>query len=215
MKILLHVGLHRAASTSFQAWLETNRQHLADRRQFLFSDLSSGKQGSLFGALVGSALETAGAEAVTGLALTELEGLSQRFDGGIISDENLLGLLPGAQVPAFSALEPLSLAIEILSAGHEVLPVVIVREPMAWVTSLYRVAQYRSETAGFGEFARAVMPERVSFKGMLEKLSGGIGRKADGSQPRSHRSRRRASLPGGSRSGTRLRRPPARSAQAG
>jgi hypothetical protein len=46
---------------------------------------------------------------------------------------------------------------------------------MAWLISLYRVAQYRSETMSFGEFANAVLPVGASFKEMLERLKAASG----------------------------------------
>ena len=100
MKILVHVGLHRAASTSLQNWFESNRNKLAGARQFLFSDLSSGKQGSLFGTLVGKTLIATGPRAAALLVNEELDRLAADYDGGVLSDENLLGLLlaPAAQL---------------------------------------------------------------------------------------------------------------------
>ena len=171
MKILVHVGLHRAASTSLQNWFESNRNKLAGARQFLFSDLSSGKQGSLFGALVGKTLIGTGPKAAAWLVGEELDRLAADYDGGVLSDENLLGLLPGQGTPAFAATERLAEVFEFLSRKHEVVPVVILREHIAWLVSLYRIAQLRGDCRPFSTFASRALPEDRGFSPMLRRLA--------------------------------------------
>lgn len=171
MKILVHAGLHRAASTSLQNWFESNRNKLAGARQFLFSDLSSGKQGSLFGTLVGKTLIATGPRAAALLVNEELDRLAADYDGGVLSDENLLGLLPGQGTPAFAATERLAQVFEYLSRRHKIVPVVVLREHSAWLVSLYRIAQLRGDCRPFSTFASRVLPGGQGFSPMLRRLT--------------------------------------------
>ncbi|MFT3986790.1 hypothetical protein [Aestuariivirga sp.] len=172
MKIAVHVGLHRAASTALQRYLEDHRTALEAEGVFLLTDLSSGAQPSLLGVLVGDTLQADSAEAIALMVEEELERLSRTWRAVVISDENLTGLMPGLNGPAFSKLEPLVQVLRNIANRHELLPVLVLREHTAWLTSLYRIAQLRGQTIDFMTFTQEVLPPSTGFRPVVEQLSG-------------------------------------------
>jgi hypothetical protein len=171
MKLLFHVGLHRAASTSFQTWIESNREAWGRSRRFIYSDLSSGSQGSVFGALMGNTLASAGPETVAELLEEDLERRATDFDGGLLSDENMLGMIPGQRMRAFAAAQGLTTVFTRLARRHSIVPVVILRDHVSWLVSLYRIAQFRGDVRTFSEFAGQALPGKAGFAPVLARLA--------------------------------------------
>lgn len=169
MRLIIHCGLHRAASTSFERWLE-DRKPALDAQGILVAGGSS--DGSLLGSVWGRTLELAGPEAAAAAIGEELAALAPRYRCAIITDENALGGLPRCGVPAFSAADRLARLLGLLSAAHEVVPVLILREHLAWLESLYRIAQFRCETAGYDVFRAEVFSGNLPFSGLLDTLAG-------------------------------------------
>ena len=169
MKLIFHLGLHRAASTSFQAWIAANRE--AWPRCFAISDLSSGNQGSAFGALVGRTLATAGPGNVALLLQEELEQRAADFDAGLLSNENILGMMPGQPVRTFASAGQVCEVLSVLAQSHTVSPAIILRDHLSWIASLYRIAQLRGELREFSEFAAHVLPKQNSYSHLLRRLS--------------------------------------------
>ncbi len=169
MKLIFHLGLHRAASTSFQAWIAAESE--AWPRCFAISDLSSGNQGSAFGALVGRTLATAGPGNVALLLQEELEKRAADFDAGLLSDENMLGMMPGQPVRALASAGQVCEVLSVLAQNHTVIPAIILRDHLSWLASLYRIAQFRGELREFSEFAAHVLPKPNSYSHLLRRLS--------------------------------------------
>ncbi|MBI2719570.1 MAG: hypothetical protein HY245_04015 [Rhizobiales bacterium] len=176
MKLVIHMGLHRTGSTALKAWLEERRASFTAARRFLFSDLSSGSQGSLFGVLIGKTLRLTGPAAAAAVVEEELARLAGSFDGGLVSDENLLGPMPGSEAQAFAALPVIASTLELLAVRHTVQPVLVLRQHGAWLNSLYRIAQFRGDPRSFVEFASDVLPDGQGFAPLLDRLALACGR---------------------------------------
>lgn len=174
MKLLVHVGLHRAGSTSLQTWLNGAAPRLAEADCFVATAQQAGGEGSVFNLLTGQTFATAGADAVAAVIDDELRQRTASFSCGILSDENLLGAMPKLGVPAFSAAARLAKAFRLLSAHHEIVPVIVLREHVAWMTSLYRVAQFRCETAPFADFTKGLLAGDMPFATVLQTLSDAV-----------------------------------------
>jgi|GEM_PF-6780943 len=172
MKIAIHVGLHRAASTALQHYLENHRKALEAEGVFLLTDLSSGAQPSLLGVMVGDTLQAENADAVGLMVQEELARLSENWRAVVISDENLPGLMPGLNGSAFAKLGPLTQVLGHIAHRHELLPLIILREHTAWLKSLYRIAQLRGEAADFMTFSENALRPATSFRHVVEQLSG-------------------------------------------
>ena len=175
MRLLVHVGFHRAASTAIQTWLQ-QAQPALDRQGCFVVAGERGTTGSLFNVLTGQTLAVAGAETAAAAINEELAASKGQYRCGIISDENLLGPMPRRGVAAFAALDRLASVFNILSREHEIVPVIVLRDHVNWLASLYRVAQFRCETAAFDEFAAGILATDTPFAGLVERLSQSVGK---------------------------------------
>ncbi len=157
------MGLHRAGSTSLQAWLARETPRLEHAGCFA----ATAQEGSIFNLLAGQTFAQADAAAVAGIIAEDLRERGKQFSRGFLSDENLLGAMPRRGVPAFAAAEKLGRVLKLLSADHEIVPVIILREHVAWMSSLYRVAQFRCETASFADFSKGLVAEPTPFAALV------------------------------------------------
>lgn len=171
MKLLIHVGLHRAASTSLQSWLLERKAASEERGCFVHAGLASGHSASPFSILVSSGTDGMGPAAVADYlhaALLELP----HHRGGIVSDENLLGHMPRPGVQPFGRLESLCVTLDALAHDHEIIPVIVLREHVAWLKSLHRTFQTRGGTLGLAAFAKAAGLHHLRFAPVLAALAG-------------------------------------------
>ena len=176
MKILVHVGLHRAASTSLQRWLNGHRTEWEAANRFVHAGLSGASSGSPFAVLVGQHLRNMGPDAAAAFLSARLEETHHRYASGVVSDENLIGPMPGSGTP-FQGAEPLAAVFEALSEVHEIVPVVILREHVAWLHSIHHTQQLRGETRNFADFFHSLPAARLNFGPMLDRLSGSGARR--------------------------------------
>lgn len=170
MKLLVHVGLHRTASTALQAWLQQMTPALEQAGCFTVCPARAATEGSLFNILVGETFRTMGPEAAAEVVAEELARCETRYSCGILSEENLLGPLPSRKTTAFEAIEPFARALELLGGQHEIVPVIVLRDHLSWLKSLYRVAQFRCETALFSDFAGASLGHGTPFRDVISRL---------------------------------------------
>src|SRR5687767_14472782 len=112
MKMLFHIGLHRAASTSLRQWLNEGRQALAEHRIFAATELAGYSGEAPFAFLIGERLEKLGSAAAAEMVEDELARLAHKFEIVIVSDENLPGMMVGRGPRAFEALDRLALLFE-------------------------------------------------------------------------------------------------------
>ena len=171
MKLLVHLGLHRAASTSIQDWLRQAAAGL--ERQGCFTVAGPG---TVFNLLAGNLSDEVGAEAMSNAMDAELEERAARFQSGIVSDENLLGPLPSRTTPALSAIGRIATVLSHLDRSHDVTPLLVLRGHLPWLTSLYRVAQFRCDTGGFPDFVKAAVTTDTPFKDLVSRIGQGITR---------------------------------------
>ncbi|MGQ0485808.1 MAG: hypothetical protein ACT4SY_10715 [Hyphomicrobiales bacterium] len=179
MKLIFHVGLHRAASTSFQRWLKAGREALAGRRIFVAAGLSGAANEQPLSCLVGERFENLGPAAAAQSVGHEFARLAPDYDIAVISEENLPGMMAGRSPRAFEARDRLARLFELLRAEHEIVPVLILREHVSWLVSCYRVYQMRGGVKDFEEFIGGVEPASLEFAPLVERL----GAAADGAGP--------------------------------
>lgn len=179
MKLVFHVGLHRAASTSFRHWLNDGREALAGRRIFVATGLSGAANESPFSCLVGERFENLGPEAAAQVLEPEFARLTSDYDVAVISEENLPGMMAGRSPRAFEARDRLARFFEVLREDHQIVPVLILREHVSWLISCYRMYQMRGGVKDFAEFIGGVEPVSLEFAPLLEQLAAA----ADGASP--------------------------------
>jgi hypothetical protein len=177
MNLVLHLGLHRAASSSLQAWIANARPLLAEASILVLPSAAEPEARPVFAALSGVLLRRAGPAAVANAVAAELDRLQQSWRAVVISDENMLGPFPGGEGPAFAALGDLCTVIGRVASHHEVVPVLVLREHLAWLASLYRVAQFRADVRRFEAFADEVLPGQMPFSNLLTALAAAAGRR--------------------------------------
>jgi hypothetical protein len=97
--------------------------------------------------------------------LAELPGAPHTL---IASDENLPGLMPGRGPCAFAEHERLAAALAILARQHELTLAIILREPVAWLTSIYRVHEARGAAATFEAFVESIAPDSLRLPPLLQ-----------------------------------------------
>jgi hypothetical protein len=175
MRLVFHVGLHRAASTSFRHWLKEGRQALAGRRICVVTGLSGAASESPFSCLVGERFENLGPAAAARLVETEFARLEPGYDSAVISDENLPGLMPGRSPRAFEARDRLAELFALLREKHEIVPVLILREHVSWLISCYRMYQMRAGLKDFEQFVEDVEPASLEFAPLVEQLAAAAG----------------------------------------
>jgi hypothetical protein len=176
MKLIFHVGLHRAASTSFGHWLKDGRDALAGRRIFVATGLSGAADESPFSCLVGERFENLGPEAAAQLLEPEFARLALDYDVALISEENLPGMMAGRSPRAFEARDRLARLFQLLRENHQIVPVLILREHVSWLVSCYRVYQMRGGVKEFQQFVEGVEPASLEFAPLIEQLAAAGGK---------------------------------------
>jgi len=171
VKLLVHVGLHRAASTSLQNWLLERKSAFEERGLFVHAGLAGGQSASPFAILVSSGTAAMGPAPVADYLHAAVQELPQHR-GGLVSDENLLGHMPRPGVQLFGRLESLCATLDALERDHEIVPVIVVREHVAWLKSLHRTYQTRGGTLDLADFAKAAGLHHLRFAPVLAALAG-------------------------------------------
>ena len=175
VKLLLHIGLHRAASTAIQAWLIDNASQLAGQGCFMAVGQQTGLEGNVLNILTGQTFATIPEADVASIIADDLDSRQQRFRAGILSDENISGMMPNATRPPFLMAERLARVLALMARRHEIVPMVVLREHVTWMISLYRVAQLRGETAGFEAFSRTIAARPDLYSHMLQPIAAAAG----------------------------------------
>ncbi len=166
MKLLVHVGLHRSGSTSLQNWLAARRSAWAEHRVFVH-----GRVDLPFAIMASRQAVSMGAPAVADYVRASLHELGNRFDAGIVSDENLLGPIAGPRQPPFQWLAMLCRTLDHLGEHHDVVPVIVLRGHVAWLGSLYRTYQSRGGTKCFRQFLAQSKAADLRFAPVLARLA--------------------------------------------
>ncbi len=172
MKLVLHAGLHRAASSSLQRLLNEERSRLA-------------KAGIL--AVPQARLKHPGMEAFKRFARAPADSTPQRialaeglrvelerqaahgFRAAILSDENMLGPMPGKEGPPFGRREAFFAGLEVLAHRFDVTLILLLREHASWLHSLYKFRALRGDRRSFRAFADAIDSDRLSFAPLLDE----------------------------------------------
>jgi hypothetical protein len=171
VKIVIHIGLHRAASTSFQRYLRRHEERLEEAGVLVVTPKLYRQSGfGLFRDLLGERIERLGAEGAAE-TLRELIALhASEADTLLISDENLLGYMPGKMARASSHRHLIARLARELSRDHEVNLVVILREHVRYLVSIYGLMIMRGDKHEFDEFVGGIERESMMLTPLLATL---------------------------------------------
>ncbi len=152
------MGVHRAASTAIQNYLDLSRSGLMKHDVSLLvpSDLRGEVYKGHF-----TKLKNHSALSPRKIYLEKrLSGLLNEIatDIAIISEENLIGTMPGQDIPfSFYPRAPRFFeALDRWSMKYEIHPRLIVRSQHKWVQSLYAFRVFRGLESSFGEFVKSI-----------------------------------------------------------
>jgi hypothetical protein len=170
MRLVIHVGLHRAASTSLQAWLRARGGGWQAQGCLVQAGFSTGRGHGPFAVLAGQHFRQLGPQAAVGFLLAELDKLAPGIASAVISDENLLGPMPGGGAPPFAAAADLATAFALLRQHHDLRPVLILRHHADWIGSLHKTQQLRGDGRSLRDFAAGLPAGAVRFRPLVELL---------------------------------------------
>lgn len=179
MKLVLHSGLHRAASSSLQRLLSEERARLAKAGILAVPQARLKHPGmEAFKRFTRTPAETA-AERIAlaeGLRFELDRHAAQGVRAAIVSDENMLGPMPGKEGPPYARREALFAGLEVLGRRFDVTLLLILREHGSWLQSLYKFRALRGDKRSFREFTQAIDPDRLAFAPLLDraKAIGGV-----------------------------------------
>ncbi|MYZ48327.1 hypothetical protein [Propylenella binzhouense] len=147
MNLLLHVGLHRCATTAFQSYLAAHAAELAANRIRV------------------------GAGAVGAPALHRtLAQIPAGADWLVVSEENLLGPMIGIGTRLMAGLPAAGEAVRDAMAGGRVAVLLAFREPKAFLSSVYRFRLSVGETRDPEAFVRDIEPDGLSVMPLVTRL---------------------------------------------
>ena len=152
------MGVHRAASTAIQNYLDWSRSGLLKYDVSLLVPADS--RGQVYKGHF-TKLKNLSALSPRKLYLEKrLSGLLNKIatDMVIISEENLIGTMPGQDTPfGFYPRSPRFFqTLDRWSAQYEIHPRLIVRSQDKWIQSLYAFRVFRGLKASFGEFVKSI-----------------------------------------------------------
>jgi hypothetical protein len=179
MRLIIHVGLHRAASTALQHWMKDNSQAIENKKLYAAGPLSGrNPAAATFGFLIGKQLSDLGPATAADRLLSRLETLRERYGTVMLSDENLLGPMPDTVGGAFARLTSFLEVLGKVGSRCEVVPVIILREHVSWLLSIHAVQQLRGESLDFEAFANSPKLRQLRYQTIVEGLSGDTCRRS-------------------------------------
>jgi hypothetical protein len=175
MRIILHAGLHRAASSSFQRYLENHRTDLIRLGVLAVTPHDYRKNYGALRDLLGEKIEAIGAAAAAE-RVREIVALEKdRADTLLLSDENLLGFMPGKVKQASAHRHLLAEIASRLARDGEVRIVLVLREHAAYLSSLHSLGIMRGESGIFEDFVDGIEPASLLLAPLLKDVRSACG----------------------------------------
>jgi len=170
-KVIIHAGLHRCASTAVQSLLRRNREAIeaTGTRLLLREDMMSGFFGLSLRLLYRHRQYLPQAQARLLRARTGLR--ATRADTVLISEENLIGMMPGLFSHRFYPHLPHFIsALALLSRTVEIHPRFIVRRQDRFLESVYAFRVFRGYTLSFPDFLASTGARSLSWFMLVRQL---------------------------------------------
>jgi hypothetical protein len=172
--VLIHIGLHRTASTSLQKWLRANSARLAAEGVMTMARGVAG--GPELSFLIKDVAEQFGRQDAIESIAEYFQGLSRQWRAVVLSDENFLGAMPSPDDGVFGRLDYLCDVLRRLGKDHVIVPVIVLRHHADWLRSIHGFMNAQSlRPIGLAHFARAFPPESLQFRGMIEQIMDAAG----------------------------------------
>ncbi len=177
MKLILHFGLHRSASSALQRVLNERHRPLRKRRVLALSQRTAQREPyRTFTLINGIHIGARGPRSNFARIETHLKAIAAEFDAVIFSDENMPGLMIGDRGGAFSRADRFAAMLGLLAGTCEVHTVAILRKHADWLESIHRFAAWHGEPRDFPAFIARADLSSVSYCGLLDAVAGAVGR---------------------------------------
>jgi len=177
VKLILHFGLHRSASSALQRFLDANHRRLVKRGVLALSQRSAKRdEFRTFTLIKGTHIGMMGPRANFARIDKHLKAIAGDVDAVIFSDENMPGLMIGERGGAFSRADRFAAMLRLLGEHHEVHAVAILRQHADWLESIHRFAAWHGEPRDFSAFIAHADLASVNFCGLLDEVAGAVGR---------------------------------------
>jgi hypothetical protein len=175
MRIILHAGLHRTASSSFQRYLAVHRTDLLRLGILAVIPHDYRKNYGTLRDLLGERVEAIGAAAAAE-RIREIVALEKdRTDTLVLSDENLLGFMPGKAKQASAHRHLLAEIASHLGRDCEVRIMLVLREHAGYLSSLHSLGIMRGERASFEDFVDGIEPASLLLSPLLKEVRSACG----------------------------------------
>ena len=179
MRLILHFGLHRAASSALQRLLNENRRALRRHRVLAVTQRTTeSDELRIFKLLKGTRAHAAGVDATAIEIERHLAAIAADYDTVVFSDENMPGLMVGRQARAFAGAAALAGLLVRLGASHDIHAVAVLRRHADYLESIHRFRAGRGEPRDFPAFIAAIDLASVNFAGLLDTMAGAVAGKA-------------------------------------
>ncbi len=178
MKLVLHIGLHRAASSSIQELLHSHQDALQrEGIAAVTQTMAVNEPFRVFKQLRGHMVERRGLAPLTDDLLRWLEQRAGQTECLTFSDENMPGFMPGKRAAAFAHADGLAAIVGGLKAYHDVQVLCVLREHVGYLHSVHNYRRARTATAGFPAFVSTLELASIDFSGLLDTVAGAVGQR--------------------------------------
>lgn len=170
-KVIVHAGLHRCASTAIQSLLERRRTDIeaAGTRLLLRDDLMTVFFGQSIRLLYRYRRYLPQAQVRLARARAGLK--AARADTTLISEENLIGMMPGLFSHRFYPNLPYFIrALALLSRSVDIHPRFVVRRQDRFLESVYAFRVLRGYTLSFPDFLASMGARSLSWFMLVRQL---------------------------------------------
>ncbi len=170
-KVIVHAGFHRCASTAIQSLLLRRRAEIeaTGTRLLLRDDLMTGFFGQSVRLLYRHRQYLPQAQVRLARARTGLK--ASRADTILISEENLVGMMPGLFSHRFyPSLAHFIRALALLSRSVEIHPRFVVRRQDRFLESVYAFRVFRGYTLSFADFLASTGARSLSWFMLVRQL---------------------------------------------
>jgi len=177
LRLILHFGLHRSASSALQRFLNERHRRLLKRGVLALSQRTAKREEfRAFTLIKGTHIGMRGPKPNFGRVDQHLKLIAAEFDALIFSDENMPGLMLGDRGGAFSRAGRFAAMLRLLAEAHEVHTVAILRHHADWLESIHRFAAWHGEPRDFAGFIARADLSSVNYCGLLDAVAGAVGR---------------------------------------
>jgi hypothetical protein len=176
LRLILHFGLHRAASSAIQRLLVENRRTLARQRVLTVTQRSTERdEHRVFKLIKGTRAGARGLDAAAADIERHLEGLARDYDTVVFSDENMPGLMPGRRLRAFAHRDELAHMVARLARSHDVCGLLVLRDHADYLESVHRFRAVRGEPRDFAGFVETVDLASLAYARLGEAMEASLG----------------------------------------